>query len=145
MTQDTAAGHVYTRSDAGDWKSWIFLSLITVIVSPRSFKNEPVATPITKQIFSTYQLILRLLLLLFLYLFCQIFTIKALHNKVNHALDNNSKPRTCNSQLSFGGATPAATMSAILSTDDLNDFISPGVACIKPVESLPQKQSNEVS
>ncbi|KAL3451005.1 iron hydrogenase [Aspergillus insuetus] len=33
-------------------------------------------------------------------------------------------------------------MSAILSADDLNDFISPGVACIKPVESLPQKQSN---
>ena len=27
-------------------------------------------------------------------------------------------------------------MSAILSADDLNDFISPGVACIKPVESL---------
>lgn len=28
-------------------------------------------------------------------------------------------------------------MSAILSADDLNDFISPGVACIKPVEMLP--------
>ncbi|KAM3512996.1 hypothetical protein MY11210_003396 [Beauveria gryllotalpidicola] len=28
-------------------------------------------------------------------------------------------------------------MSAILSTDDLNDFIAPGVACIKPVETLP--------
>jgi iron only hydrogenase large subunit-like protein len=28
-------------------------------------------------------------------------------------------------------------MSAILSADDLNDFISPGVACIKPVEILP--------
>lgn len=28
-------------------------------------------------------------------------------------------------------------MSAILSADDLNDFISPGVACIKPVETLP--------
>lgn len=27
-------------------------------------------------------------------------------------------------------------MSAILSTEDLNDFISPGVACIKPVETL---------
>ncbi|KAL4747389.1 cytosolic Fe-S cluster assembly factor nar1 [Aspergillus terricola var. indicus] len=34
-------------------------------------------------------------------------------------------------------------MSAILSADDLNDFISPGVACIKPVESLPQRQLNE--
>ncbi len=35
-------------------------------------------------------------------------------------------------------------MSAILSADDLNDFISPGVACIKPVETLPkqQEQSN---
>ncbi|KAI9748630.1 MAG: Cytosolic Fe-S cluster assembly factor nar1, partial [Candelina submexicana] len=34
-------------------------------------------------------------------------------------------------------------MSAILSADDLNDFISPGVACIKPVETLPQvKQEN---
>ncbi|KAL5340837.1 iron hydrogenase [Aspergillus crustosus] len=32
-------------------------------------------------------------------------------------------------------------MSAILSADDLNDFISPGVACIKPVESLPLKQN----
>ncbi|PGH01750.1 ferredoxin hydrogenase [Blastomyces parvus] len=30
-------------------------------------------------------------------------------------------------------------MSAILSADDLNDFISPGVACIKPVETLPRK------
>lgn len=29
-------------------------------------------------------------------------------------------------------------MSAILSADDLNDFISPGVACIKPVETLPR-------
>lgn len=28
-------------------------------------------------------------------------------------------------------------MSAILSAEDLNDFISPGVACIKPVETLP--------
>ncbi|KUI62454.1 Cytosolic Fe-S cluster assembly factor nar-1 [Cytospora mali] len=28
-------------------------------------------------------------------------------------------------------------MSAILSADDLNDFISPSVACIKPIESLP--------
>ena len=36
-------------------------------------------------------------------------------------------------------------MSAILSADDLNDFISPGVACIKPVETLtlqdPDKQN----
>lgn len=31
-------------------------------------------------------------------------------------------------------------MSAILSVDDLNDFISPGVACIKPVETLPPDQ-----
>ncbi|KAH4243517.1 cytosolic Fe-S cluster assembly factor NAR1 [Parastagonospora nodorum] len=30
-------------------------------------------------------------------------------------------------------------MSAILSADDLNDFISPGVACIKPIETLPAK------
>lgn len=37
-------------------------------------------------------------------------------------------------------------MSAILSVDDLNDFISPGVACIKPVETLPlqQPQKSEV-
>ena len=34
-------------------------------------------------------------------------------------------------------------MSAILSADDLNDFISPGVACIKPVETLPQQQPEE--
>lgn len=34
-------------------------------------------------------------------------------------------------------------MSAILSADDLNDFISPGVACIKPVETLPQKSTKE--
>ncbi|RAR07092.1 LET1-like protein [Stemphylium lycopersici] len=31
-------------------------------------------------------------------------------------------------------------MSAILSADDLNDFISPGVACIKPIETLPVQQ-----
>jgi iron only hydrogenase large subunit-like protein len=31
-------------------------------------------------------------------------------------------------------------MSAILSSDDLNDFISPGVACIKPVETLPKQE-----
>lgn len=32
-------------------------------------------------------------------------------------------------------------MSAILSADDLNDFISPGVACIKPIETLPLQKS----
>lgn len=31
------------------------------------------------------------------------------------------------------------SMSAILSLDDLNDFISPGVACIKPIETLPKQ------
>ena len=36
-------------------------------------------------------------------------------------------------------------MSAILSADDLNDFISPGVACIKPVETLPKRQSDTES
>lgn len=33
-------------------------------------------------------------------------------------------------------------MSAILSADDLNDFISPGVACIKPIETLPAKDES---
>ena len=33
-------------------------------------------------------------------------------------------------------------MSAILSADDLNDFISPGVACIKPVETLPKEDNS---
>src|ERR1700712_5716274 len=32
-------------------------------------------------------------------------------------------------------------MSAILSAEDLNDFISPGVACIKPIETLPPKSN----
>ncbi|KAL8938151.1 MAG: hypothetical protein Q9216_004053 [Gyalolechia sp. 2 TL-2023] len=36
-------------------------------------------------------------------------------------------------------------MSAILSADDLNDFISPGVACIKPVETLPRQKPEENS
>ena len=36
-------------------------------------------------------------------------------------------------------------MSAILSADDLNDFINPGVACIKPVETLPLQQPTEPS
>jgi hypothetical protein len=35
-------------------------------------------------------------------------------------------------------------MSAILSAEDLNDFISPGVACIKPVEALPTKDASVV-
>ncbi|RAL65095.1 hypothetical protein DID88_001202 [Monilinia fructigena] len=34
-------------------------------------------------------------------------------------------------------------MSAILSADDLNDFISPGVACIKPIETLPAAKPSE--
>lgn len=34
-------------------------------------------------------------------------------------------------------ARRSPAMSAILSADGLNDFISPGVACIKPVETLP--------
>ena len=34
-------------------------------------------------------------------------------------------------------------MSAILSADDLNDFISPGVACIKPVETLPKQHPRQ--
>ncbi|KAL8847039.1 MAG: hypothetical protein Q9221_007899 [Calogaya cf. arnoldii] len=36
-------------------------------------------------------------------------------------------------------------MSAILSADDLNDFISPGVACIKPVETLPLQKPEETN
>lgn len=32
--------------------------------------------------------------------------------------------------------------SAILSADDLNDFISPGVACIKPIETLPKEENS---
>ncbi|KAF2003276.1 iron hydrogenase [Amniculicola lignicola CBS 123094] len=36
-------------------------------------------------------------------------------------------------------------MSAILSADDLNDFISPGVACIKPVETLPVQKPSDSS
>jgi iron only hydrogenase large subunit-like protein len=36
-------------------------------------------------------------------------------------------------------------MSAILSADDLNDFISPGVACIKPVETLPVQAPTDTS
>lgn len=36
-------------------------------------------------------------------------------------------------------------MSAILSADDLNDFISPGVACIKPVETLPVTKPTDES
>lgn len=32
--------------------------------------------------------------------------------------------------------------SAILSADDLNDFISPGVACIKPIETLPKDNAS---
>jgi hypothetical protein len=36
-------------------------------------------------------------------------------------------------------------MSAILSADDLNDFISPGVACIKPIETLPAQKPEEVT
>lgn len=33
-------------------------------------------------------------------------------------------------------------MSAILSADDLNDFISPGVACVKPIETIPEKEDD---
>ena len=36
-------------------------------------------------------------------------------------------------------------MSAILSADDLNDFISPGLACIKPVETLPKQAPEEIN
>ncbi|KAK5015724.1 Cytosolic Fe-S cluster assembly factor nar1 [Cryomyces antarcticus] len=36
-------------------------------------------------------------------------------------------------------------MSAILSADDLNDFISPGVACIKPIETLPKQRPEDAS
>lgn len=35
-----------------------------------------------------------------------------------------------------------AMSSAILSADDLNDFISPGVACIKPIETLPKDENS---
>lgn len=38
----------------------------------------------------------------------------------------------------------ALTMSTILSADDLNDFISPGVACIKPIETLPAQPEASV-
>ena len=38
-----------------------------------------------------------------------------------------------------------SNMSAILSADDLNDFISPGLACIKPVETLPKQAPEEIN
>lgn len=36
-------------------------------------------------------------------------------------------------------------MSAILSADDLNDFISPGAACIKPVKNINESSINEAN
>ena len=42
-------------------------------------------------------------------------------------------------------STRTHSMSAILSADDLNDFISPGVACIKPVETLPKQAPEEIN
>lgn len=36
-------------------------------------------------------------------------------------------------------------MSAILRSDDLNDFIKPGVACIKPVESVRKAETAEIA
>src|SRR6185437_15167257 len=38
----------------------------------------------------------------------------------------------------------SAKMSAILSADDLSDFITPSVACIKPVETLPVNSAANV-
>lgn len=40
------------------------------------------------------------------------------------------------------GEVKRTIMSAILSADDLNDFISPGVACIKPIETLPSRKDD---
>jgi hypothetical protein len=47
--------------------------------------------------------------------------------------------------LQAGSAFTIVRMSAILSADDLNDFISPGVACIKPVETLPAAKPVDTS
>ncbi len=56
--------------------------------------------------------------------------------------------RDCAGRIWLLLATPPppslVTMSAILSADDLNDFISPGVACIKPIETLPVKEESSV-
>jgi len=49
--------------------------------------------------------------------------------------------RADSTYVSFERST--AVMSAILSADDLNDFINPGIACIKPVETLPKQQPEE--
>ena len=53
----------------------------------------------------------------------------------------------CKHALLNPGAESAKTdsMSAILSAEDLNDFISPGVACIKPVETLPKQAPEEIN
>jgi hypothetical protein len=51
--------------------------------------------------------------------------------------DDTPRLVTCFSSFSSFKPTLLPAMSAILSADDLNDFISPGVACIKPVETLP--------
>lgn len=46
--------------------------------------------------------------------------------------------KNCSSRSQAASRRPSS-MSAILSAADLNDFISPGVACIKPVETLPKQ------
>ena len=43
------------------------------------------------------------------------------------------------------GKSKTDSMSAILSAEDLNDFISPGIACIKPVETLPKQAPEEIN
>lgn len=54
-----------------------------------------------------------------------------------HALQSPAWQQLLPILLRLSSSIRLAAMSAILSADDLNDFISPSVACIKPVETLP--------
>lgn len=61
-------------------------------------------------------------------------------HSVFHSVHVTIRIKTRFSHVSFARPVINLAMSAILSADDLNDFINPGVACIKPIETLPKQQ-----
>lgn len=85
------------------------------------------------------------------YTSCSVATLRASQSVTTTKQDAHSSSRPISSiiiyrsdsillytnQSSLSRESEPPKMSAILSVDDLNDFISPGVACIKPIETLP--------
>lgn len=63
--------------------------------------------------------------------------------RYSSAVFQQARHATCTEEANTSYSS-SLKMSAILSADDLNDFISPSVACVKPIETLPTHPPSDI-